>query len=606
MKKKFHFTRKWSRIALISAFLLAIILRCVYFQEAKAIPFFRAPVVDSAVYHEWALDIMQGKGMERGTFRGVFFMSPGYPLFLAAIYLAGGDYQLHTVIIQSLIGLLNIFLIYKIAERVFNKTVAFIALFLSVFYGLFLFYEFLLLLATLYIFFNLLLFYLLLRWREEPSRLRLLASAGLTLGVATVLRPSSMLLLPFLLVWIWMILKQSGLLLRSTLLKKFLAASILLIIFFSLPVAPITVYNWSHGNDFNLITFAGGPSFLLGNSSWSNGTLNVQALRNLGVDSADPREMFQVVASIVDRSLGEQARPSRISSYCYRNAWAFITSSPGKYLGLIFKKLRLLTNPLEIGSNYDFYSMRRHSMVLRICFINFGLLFPFALLGIVLSGIHWRKYLLLYFFVVQFVVFSLLFYVLSRYRLPAVPFLIIFAGYGIWRMARYLKDGHPARFGIGLVILIAGFSLSHLDPGTEKLSSPNYNLGVAYTRRSEYKKAIQAYRECLKENPEHYRAHYNLGNIFYERGEWEESIKEYKQALVIKIDFEEARHNLANAYAKKRSFPQAIAQYQKLLESNPNDHEIYYNLSLVYRQMGKEENAEKAYRKFWELEFKEK
>jgi len=90
MKKKSHFIRKWSRIALISAFLLAIILRCVYFQEAKAIPFFRAPVVDSAVYHEWALDILQGKGMERGTFRGVFFMSPGYPLFLAAIYLAGG------------------------------------------------------------------------------------------------------------------------------------------------------------------------------------------------------------------------------------------------------------------------------------------------------------------------------------------------------------------------------------------------------------------------------------------------------------------------------------------------------------------------------------
>jgi len=605
MKKKFHFTRKWSRIALISAFLLAIILRCVYFQEARAIPFFRAPVVDSAVYHEWALDILQGKGMERGTFRGVFFMSPGYPLFLAAIYLAGGDYQLHTVIIQSLIGLLNIFLIYKITKRVFSKTVAFIALFLAIFYGLFLFCEFLLLLATLYIFLNLLLFYILLRWQKDPSWMWL-ASAGLTLGVATVLRPSSMLLLPFLLVWIWMILKQSGLLLRSTLLKKFLAASILLIIFFSLPVAPITVYNWFQGDDFNLITFAGGPSFLLGNSSWSNGTLNVQALRNLGVDSADPREMFQVVASIVDRSMGEKAMPSQISSYCYWDAWAFITSSPGKYLGLIVKKLRLISNSLEIGSNYDFYSMRRHSTILKICFINFGLVFPFALLGAVLSGIQWRKYLLLYFFVLQFVAFSLLFYVISRYRLPAVPFLIIFAGYGIWRMARYLKDGRPSRFIIGLVILIAGFYLSHLNPGPEKLSNPNYNLGVAYTRRGEYKKAIQAYRECLKENPGHYRAYYNMGNIFYERGEWEEAIKEYRKALEIKIDFVEARHNLANAYAKKRSFALAIAQYQKLLEGNPNDPEIHYNLSLVYRQMGKEEKAEKAYRKYWELEFKDR
>lgn len=587
--------KKWA----VAAVLLAgLCVRLVYFHEVKSLPFFHAPVVDSAMYHEWAKEIAEGRGMARGTFRGVFIMSPGYPLFLAAVYLLGGDQIAHAVIVQALIGVLSLFLIYRIARRLFDERVAMIALVFATGYGLFVFYEFLILIESLYMFMNLWLCDTLLVWSENPSR-RNLAGAGLQFGAAMLLRPSGMLLLPLVLPWIYASAGDGAAV--SARAGRRLLAILLFLAACAAPIAPVTYYNWARGRDFNLITCAGGPSFVVGNSPWSDGALNLEAMREMGLGVAEPNAMFQKAADIVERERGSSVTPSELSRYAFRKGFGFILSSPGGYGRLLLRKMALLCNRFEIGSNYDYYYFRDHALTLKMCGIGFGIVAPLALLGAILALPAWRKTYLLYALVLQIVLFSLIFYVLARYRLPMVPFMIIFAAYGCVRIAGYAREKKLPRLAASMLAVLAAAAVCYRDPGLKGALNPYYNLGVACVAEGKYAAAIDAYRKCLSQNPDYFLARYNLGNIYYGRGEWDKAIEEFRAALAVKDDFTDARQNLANSYAKKRDFTKAIAEYGELMKRNPNDPDIYYNLSLIYRQTGDNRAAEEAFRKHWDL-----
>lgn len=589
----------WKKWAVAAVLLAGLCARLVYFHEMKSLPFFRAPVVDAAMYHEWAQDIVEGRGMARGTFRGVFIMSPGYPLFLSAIYLLGGDRIAHAVIAQALFGVLSLFFIHRIARRLFDERVALIALALSAGYGLLVFYEFLILIESLYLFVNLWLCDTLLAWAESPSRRWKLVEAGLLLGAAMLLRPSGMLLFPLILPWVYVsAVAGEG---DSKGVARRLFSVLLLLAACAAPIAPVTYYNWSHGRDFNLITCAGGPAFIVGNSPWSDGALNLEAMRQMGLGVAEPQAMFQKAADLVERETGKSVTPSELSRYAFRKGFGFILSSPRGYGRLLLRKAALLCNRFEIGSNYDYYYFWDRTLTLKVCGIGFGIVAPLALLGAVLAFTLWRKTYLLYAFVLQIVLFSLLFYVLARYRLPIIPFMIIFAAYGCVRIAGDVRAKKFSRLAIALLVVLAGAMVCYRNPGLKGVPNPYYNLGVACVAEGKYSAAIDAYRKCLRQSPDYFLAHYNLGNIYYGRGEWDKAIEEFKAALAVKDDFTDARQNLANSYAKKRDFTKAIAEHGELIKRNPNDPDIYYNLSLIYRQTGDNRAAEKAFKKHWDL-----
>lgn len=591
-------TIAWKKWAVAAVLLAGLCVRFIYFHEVKSLPFFHAPVVDAAMYHEWARDIADGKGMGRGTFRGVFIMSPGYPVFLAAVYLLGGDRIAHAVIVQALLGVLSLFFIYRIARRLFDERVALVALVLSTGYGLFVFYEFLILIESLYMFVNLWLCDVLLAWAEKPRR-RGLAEAGLLFGAAMLLRPSGMLLLPLILPWVYASAGRGGAVPARA--GHRLLAMLLFLAACAAPVAPVTYYNWARGRDFNLITCAGGPAFIVGNSPWSDGALNLEAMREMGLGIAEPKSMFQKAADIVEREKGSSVTPSELSKYAFRKGFGFILASPKGYGRLLLRKMALLCNRFEIGSNYDYYYFRYHALALKMCGIGFGVVAPLALLGAILALPAWRKTYLLYAFVLQIVLFSLIFYVLARYRLPMVPFMIIFAAYGCVRIAGDVRSKKFSQLVVAMLVMLAGAAVCYRDPGLKGALNPYYNLGVACAMEGKYAAAIDAYRRCLGQNPDHFLARYNLGNIYYGRGEWDKAIGEFKAALAVKDDFTDARQNLANSYAKKRDFTKAIAEYEELIKRNPNDPDIYYNLSLIYRQTGDDRAAEDVFQKHWDL-----
>ena len=116
-------------------------------------------------------------------------------------------------------------------------------------------------------------------------------------------------------------------------------------------------------------------------------------------------------------------------------------------------RLKLSERQRASVENMTFH--RRFTGVLRFPFLTFGIVAPLALLGIFATRNRWKELWILYGGVITYLAAALLFYVLARYRMPVVAFLIPFAGAGLvelWRLGAGRRIGE-------LVMLIAALAL---------------------------------------------------------------------------------------------------------------------------------------------------
>ncbi|MDD4899825.1 MAG: glycosyltransferase family 39 protein [Candidatus Omnitrophica bacterium] len=140
-----------------------ILLLALFFMLRLVVIFFVAkekPVLigDSPQYNNYALAILKGPGwLHSADFMGSY-REPAYPLFLAISYLLFGKENFIAVfILQALANVLTIFIIYKLALKMFGREAAVLAFFWSGFYCYYYWYT-ALLLREVFIFFYFTLF----------------------------------------------------------------------------------------------------------------------------------------------------------------------------------------------------------------------------------------------------------------------------------------------------------------------------------------------------------------------------------------------------------------------------------------------------------------
>ena len=186
-------------------FFIALTVRAIYFigmQNSNIIQAINS-TLDSRFYDTWAQKIIN----EGWIGREVFFMNPGYPYFMAILYSLFGTAVNTVLLVQFLIGSLSCVLVYLIAKKVFNPSVAFISGIIASFYGISIFYEGLLVTASIITFINLIIIYLLLNLDFTDKILRakpFLFITGILLGISALIRPNILLfavLIPIYIVW---------------------------------------------------------------------------------------------------------------------------------------------------------------------------------------------------------------------------------------------------------------------------------------------------------------------------------------------------------------------------------------------------------------------
>ncbi len=117
-------------------------------------------------------------------------------------------------------------------------------------------------------------------------------------------------------------------------------------------------------------------------------------------------------------------------------------------------------------------------------------------------------------------------------------------------------------------------------------SEAYYNLGVAYSKSGEYKKAVDAYKEAIVRNPYYFNACVNLGVAYSKLGMSGSAIEVYKHAINITPDDANVHINLGIAFGRLGMYSKAITALKRATELNTHNPEAHYNLGFAYLVTG--------------------
>ena len=585
--------RRWMFYGLVAVFALALSARLYYLHEIRASPLFTAPVVDARTYTEDARYLSDVSFAGRPA---PFWQPPLYPVLLGVLFALAGDDLYLPRFIQAVLGALVCVLISLLGHRVFGAGVGLGAGFAAALYGPLLYFGGELLPTLLACGLNLLVLLLLVGaegWKRALA-------AGVLLGLSALAVANVLLCAPVLLGYLYWRQRR-------------LRAPALLLLGCALVIAPVAYRNWAVGGDLVLISHNAGINFYIGNNADSAQTTRIR-----------PGRAWAELVEMPEHRAGIE-QPSAKSRYFFAQSWQYITSEPLDFLGLLAHKGYLFLRGDEIPRNRDLYFARNDSALLAVLLWKKGLAFPFGLVaplalvglfGVVRSpGPEGR---LLAFFVACYALSVVLFFVTGRYRLPAVPVLLLFAACGVRALWHRPWPGLAA-FAALLVFCNVATGAMNLEGNAHE----HYYLGYAYERldmpahaarhyrraidphfaepllalaalhgeAERYDEAMDRYRQYLKARPHDADVRFLLGHTALLAGRYDEAVAAYSEVATVRPNWAAAHGGLGYALLMTDQPQRAAPCYRRTLELNPDSTLVRYQLARLYAEQGQHREA---------------
>jgi len=199
--------------------------------------------------------------------------------------------------------------------------------------------------------------------------------------------------------------------------------------------------------------------------------------------------MKRLAEKIEDRSFEDH----EVSSYYIKKAFAHILNNPIKEIQIAGKKAIATINDYEATTYVNFYFQRELSPVLSYS-ITFGILFPFAALGLIF---HYRRYMLLMPPVASFLTILMFFY-LARLRMPMIPMFAIFAAGAMATITSYIKIGSWNRVILSCIFLVGIYILSNWSLAKIDTSNEWNKVGVILRIQKRYADAERAFSRAMR------------------------------------------------------------------------------------------------------------
>ncbi len=413
---------------------IALGLRLVYLHDLVThIPNFDALPVgsDHRTYEAAARDLVRGLWPPRSE----FYRQPGFPWLLGNFHALFGPNLRPFQIVQLTGGALASMAIYALGKRIFSPPAAWVAALLWAIFPLAIFYDAQLvthgLEAQLVPWIALLWIHVLMRFRDNrsapPHDWKWLMALGLLLGASSVVRPTLLLLSPLAalsLLWALWPRWKSGL---AYILA--LAATVML------PILPVTLHNYQHSGNIVLISTSGPVSLYIGNNRDSAGIGQYSQAFRATHERVNRGEVTFVGATLAD-----------------------IGASPRRWLGLMVRKTALYFGNQEIPNNVDFNSEGAAiSPLLHKTPLRFGTIVVLGFTGLGLDLFRVRVYRpgIWLLSTVLLILYSttVLFHVVSRFRVPTYGPLILFGAFALVDIGRRLasRDVRASAVSLGLL-----------------------------------------------------------------------------------------------------------------------------------------------------------
>ncbi|HSQ65203.1 MAG TPA: glycosyltransferase family 39 protein [Polyangiaceae bacterium] len=564
---------------------VGLLLRVAYIVGQRRDVLFDYPVVDEERYVAMARALAEGHTADPRP----WFHPPGLVYALSAVFRLFGPGLLAPRLVQALVSTASCGAAFLLARRLFSTPIALGTAAICAVHGVLVFEAYELLPPTWILASDLVALLLLVRAGELRTP-KAAGAAGLAFGVSALFGPT---VLPFAAVAaLW--------LRRPALVFAFVGGLVL-------PIAPVTYGNWQRGHELVLVSTNGGINFYIGNNERYEQTLAIRP------------------GAHWDELMSEPSRAGvsgwgAASSYFTSKGLAFWRAHPLEASALYARKLYLYFDGPEIPRDTDLQAMRHDSAILRALvwrgppWVPDGVLVPLALLGAVACWRDRRKLLVPYAFVAEQALVTAAFFVTSRYRVPALPVLAMFACAGAarivdaWRGAEGVRRVIPAAAAVAMAVPL---NVSTRESSVTYAAEADFYRGLARrTYLHDPAGAVDDFRRATREDGGDARFWFELGNTLDTLRQQDEAVEAWRKAAELDPSDRRPRHRVAFVLAQRGDLDGAIGALQAGLlarggsddSSSAADHlDLFVLLARAHRydtavdELGAAKRADRGY-----------
>jgi tetratricopeptide (TPR) repeat protein len=251
---------------------------------------------------------------------------------------------------------------------------------------------------------------------------------------------------------------------------------------------------------------------------------------------------------LAEKEAGRPLSTSEVSSFWFRKGLRNMRENPGRAVQLAAEKFSYWTGSQEFSTEYVLLTERKITRSLWLMPLPFAVLLGFGAAGLRARRRDASGALLVLLFVLLNLLTVMLFYFSSRYRLPAIPFLSVFAGAGIATLAeRWSRTTGERGFWQLAVPAVIVFVLSVIPwhPDYERQAANQfYNMGNEYFYVERYDDALASYDRALVHLDAKAKIHHNIGITYKVLGRWPEAVQAFERVIALDPNHPSARAHL--------------------------------------------------------------
>jgi Flp pilus assembly protein TadD len=572
-------------------FAATLLLRLFSLSRLNASPFLLPSGSDMQFYDDWAKQILHGHWSDHQAFYGL----PLYPFLIALLYQIFGYSPFVPGFFQACFDAGTAVLIFNITVRVTmwrgggpGRTAHVAGIIAATGWALFVpaeAYSAILMPTAGAVFVFWLLVWQIIRTETAPSSRRYFVY-GLVLGFSSMGVATILFLVPLFLAAIFC---------RQTNAARSATAAVLLFIGVIAGAAPCWIHNFAVARDRVFLSAHGGINFWLGNNPQATGYPHFPGLH------AGQGPMLRDSIEQAEATAGRALKRSEVSRYWSGKARDYIAANPAAWLRLLLRKTGNFWNAFEYDDVGVITNLRDHGIIFPG--LHFAVVAVFGLAGIVLCwraypGSRWIAVAIAFQMAAILPVF-----VTERYRLAAVPGLLVLGLLGLRQLWTRCAEGQykGAALQVGLIAAIAWLvSLPRHDPSLWALDA--YNSGKFALEANNLTVAGQHLQRAYSLAPGNAEINFALGNLRVATDDLVAAKKFYEAALASDDKHKGALNNLGVVALTESQPGAAVDYFRRSLTLEPQNAKTHYLLAKALLADGRPTEAAAALKRAVELD----
>ena len=337
--------------------------------------------------------------------------------------------------------------------------------------------------------------------------------------------------------------------------------------------SPAWIHNYYIARDPVFLSAHSGINFWIGNNPIATGYPRFPPGLHAGQAA-----MLQDSITVAEHAAGHPLKRSEVSAYWSEKGSNWISRHPLDWLRLIGVKIKNFWNAYQYDDLSIITTLREQGII--VPGVGFGLIAALAIPGMLLALRRYPSSAWVVAAILLHMTSLLTVFVTERYRLAAVPGLLLFAAFGLWNLWRELVDADYQRAGVVAGCLACGVIFVSWPQSDETLwSLDSYNSGLQALAAGRLAVAKQKLDLAYAYSPANAELNFAEGNLHLALEDRAVARSYYLSALVLDQQHAGAFNNLGLIALIDHDPALAAKCFRHAIQITPNDAKLHYLLA---------------------------